>query len=125
MGSFHLQIVIICNIFSLLAATGHVTNIGDETSSSSTSSSSTSSLNDIGQQNHDSNKKQRGLQMSKIARDHLSDEKNPNNFPKLLGIEFPGEYFLPRQQPTVYCWLVSFYMGRSVAKFENLCISSN
>ena len=44
------------------------------------------------QQNQDSqNKKRRGLRMSKIARDHLSDEKNPNNFPKLLGIEFPGK----------------------------------
>ncbi|XP_066916060.1 tetratricopeptide repeat protein 13-like [Clytia hemisphaerica] len=30
------------------------------------------------------------FRMSKIARQHLSDEKNPNNFPKLLGVDFPG-----------------------------------
>jgi len=34
----------------------------------------------------------RGLRMSKIAKEHLSDEKNPNNLPKLLGIDFPGNY---------------------------------
>ena len=34
----------------------------------------------------------RGLRMSKIAKEHLSDEKNPNNMPKLLGIDFPGKY---------------------------------
>ena len=44
-------------------------------------------------QNQDDITKKRGLRMSKIAREHLSDEKNPNNFPKLLGLEFPGTYF--------------------------------
>lgn len=35
-------------------------------------------------------KNKRELRMSKLARDHLSDENNPNNYPKALGIEFPG-----------------------------------
>ena len=35
-------------------------------------------------------KKKRELRMSKLARHHLSDESNPNNFPKALGIDFPG-----------------------------------
>jgi len=37
-----------------------------------------------------SKKSKRELRMSKLARDHLSDEKNPNNYPKALGIDFPG-----------------------------------
>ena len=35
-------------------------------------------------------KPQRALRMSKLARQHLSDENNPNNFPRTLGIDFPG-----------------------------------
>jgi len=37
-----------------------------------------------------SSAKKRALRMSKIAREHLSDENNANNFPRLLGISFPG-----------------------------------
>ncbi|XP_047137907.1 tetratricopeptide repeat protein 13 isoform X1 [Hydra vulgaris] len=35
-------------------------------------------------------KKKRSLHMSKIAKAHLSDDNNPNNYPRLLGIEFEG-----------------------------------
>ena len=35
-------------------------------------------------------KTKRVLRMSQIARDHLSDEQNPNNFPRMLGIPFAG-----------------------------------
>ena len=92
MDPFYLKIAIIYSILSLLVATGDVTNIGDKTSTSTSSLNGKKNTDDV-KQSHDSNKKQKGLRMSKIARDHLSDEKNPNNFPKLIGIEFPGEYF--------------------------------
>ena len=35
-------------------------------------------------------KTERVLRMSQIARHHLSDEQNPNNFPRMLGIPFAG-----------------------------------
>lgn len=34
--------------------------------------------------------KKRNLRMSEIAKKYLSDENNPNNFPKMLGIDFAG-----------------------------------
>ena len=35
-------------------------------------------------------KNKRELRMSKLARQHLSDENNANNYPRALGIDFPG-----------------------------------
>ena len=40
-----------------------------------------------------STKTKRVLRMSQIARYHLSDENNPNNFPRLLGLQFAGMSF--------------------------------
>lgn len=40
--------------------------------------------------NSSQSQKSRAVRMSKYAKQHLSDENNPNNYPRLLGIDFPG-----------------------------------
>ena len=44
--------------------------------------------------NNSNKKRKNSLRMSKLAKQHLSDEHNPNNYPKLIGVDFSGKKVL-------------------------------